>query len=48
MVTRGLAYCRERVAADKLPKNTLGKILKAELAPHGGCGGSKVMMRKLS
>ena len=22
VVTRGLAYCRERVAADKLPKNT--------------------------
>jgi long-chain acyl-CoA synthetase len=41
-----IAYCRERVAAykyprviefrDELPKNTLGKILKAELAPHRG------------
>jgi long-chain acyl-CoA synthetase len=39
-----IAYCRERMAAykyprviefrDELPKNTLGKVLKSELAPH--------------
>jgi long-chain acyl-CoA synthetase len=43
IVTRGL-HCRERLAAYKcprifqfrseLPKNTLGKVLKAELIPR--------------
>jgi long-chain acyl-CoA synthetase len=46
-----IAYCKERIAAYKyprviefraaLPRNTLGKVLKDELVPHGELGGTR-------